>query len=81
MRVPILAALATLCVLGAGACSSTGTENPTTAARNSGGDDTARLQSQCDARGGNLVPTGRLTGQAPLDNACDLTGSSASPHR
>jgi hypothetical protein len=33
-----------------------------------------RLQRDCDARGGILVPSGRNTGEPPLDNVCSISG-------
>lgn len=33
-----------------------------------------RLQRECTARGGILVPTGRITGREPLDNICRIQG-------
>lgn len=35
-----------------------------------------RLAADCQARGGILAPTGRQSGQAALDNACQLTSAS-----
>jgi Bim protein N-terminus len=36
----------------------------------------ADLQTRCDARGGQLAPTGRQTGTARLDHACFDRGHS-----
>jgi hypothetical protein len=33
-----------------------------------------RLQRECDARGGVLVPSGRYTGEAATENFCKITG-------
>jgi hypothetical protein len=46
------------------ACASTGP--------NTHRSDIDRLQSECDARGGILTPSGASTGQATLDNACRI---------
>jgi len=61
----VLAAVAAGLLLGA--CASSGG-----AARGGYADDLAKLQSDCDARGGTLTPLGRLTGRAETDYACTL---------
>lgn len=33
-----------------------------------------QLTAECEARGGVLVPTGRVTGRDALDNVCRITG-------
>jgi hypothetical protein len=40
-------------------------------------DDLARLQSQCEARGGILVPSGANTGRPQLDQVCRISGAAA----
>jgi hypothetical protein len=34
----------------------------------------AQLSAECEARGGVLAPTGRVTGREALDNVCRITG-------
>jgi hypothetical protein len=71
MRTLGLTTLGLISALSLGACASTGSERTTSATGYSG--ELAKLQSQCDARGGMLVPTGRLSGAQPqLDYACDI---------
>ena len=43
---------------------------------NSYSGDMAKLQSQCDARGGILTPTSRLTGRPETDYACTIHDAS-----
>ncbi|HYF21766.1 MAG TPA: hypothetical protein VD929_00065 [Caulobacteraceae bacterium] len=35
----------------------------------------AKLKADCEARNGILVPTGAMTGKAPVDYACDIKDS------
>ncbi len=71
MRTVAPAALGLAAALSLGACASPGPEKATSA--NSYAADLARLQSQCDARGGMLIPNGRLSGaQAQIDYSCDI---------
>jgi hypothetical protein len=67
MRRLTLAALAIFPALAA--CASSGGTRVAT-----GPTDMQRLQAECDARQGILVPSGRLTGQASLDNVCKING-------
>ena len=76
MRTLVFSAASLAAALSLTACASTGGERTTSA--NSYAADVARLQSQCDGRGGMLVPTGRLSGaQAQLDYACDIRSGGA----
>lgn len=71
MRTLAITALGLAAAVSLGACASTSPEKATSA--NSYAADLARLQKQCDARNGMLVPTGRLSGgQAQLDYFCDI---------
>ena len=45
------------------------------------GDDLTRLQNDCQARGGLLVPTGRNTNQPAVDNVCKLDPAGPRPGR
>ena len=71
MRTLILAAVAVLSGAGLGACASSGSGGSNASA----GNDLARLQNECDGRGGILVPSGRNTGEAQLDNVCHIEGA------
>ena len=46
-------------------------------ASNSYGGDMAKLQAECDARGGILTPTNRLTGRPETDYACTVHGGAS----
>jgi len=37
--------------------------------------DLAKLEADCAARGGTLVPSGKLTGEVALDNLCRIPPS------
>ncbi len=65
--------------LSLGACASTGAEKATSS--NGYAAELAKLQAQCDARKGMLVPSGRLSGAQPqLDYNCDIrTGGNRVP--
>lgn len=53
------------------ACASTGAEKATSSGAYAS--ELAKLQAQCDARKGMLIPTGRLSGAQPqLDYTCDI---------
>jgi hypothetical protein len=54
--------------LGLSACA-TGSGGPSYHQR-----EMARLRSECDARGGILLPSGANSGEAALDNACEIRG-------
>lgn len=57
---------ALMTTLAVSACASGGPRTP---------DKTyARLSAECEARGGVLAPTGRVTGREALDNVCRITG-------
>lgn len=71
MRKLILATVA-LIPLGLGACASSPTRG-----HNSSEREIDRLQRECTARGGILVPSGRLTGREPLDNVCKISGGAS----
>jgi hypothetical protein len=73
MRKLILAALA-ITPLGLGACASAPHGQT---AQNSSQREIDRLDSQCKARGGMLVPSGRMTGREPLDNVCKINGGAS----
>lgn len=59
-----------LCALGGAlalaGCSSTGTNQYQA--------DFDRLEADCRAREGILVPTGKMSGRPQVDNACRITG-------
>lgn len=42
---------------------------------------TEKLASDCQARGGILVPSGQQTGQPSTDNACQITGATSRLNR
>ena len=65
-----LSSLAALPLLALGACASMGRGPPPTSAA-----EMAQLQSECDSRGGIVVPSGRLTGEPRLDNICRINSS------
>jgi hypothetical protein len=44
-----------------------------------GPSDLQRLREGCDARGGILVPSGAVTGQAARDNLCIINGPAVQP--
>ena len=46
---------------------------------NRNANETERLAAECQARGGILTPTGTVTGQPAVDNACRLTGATRVP--
>jgi hypothetical protein len=73
MRKLILAAVAII-PLSLGACASSPTR---TAQNNSSQREIDRLESQCKARGGMLMPSGRMTGREPLDNVCKINGGAS----
>jgi hypothetical protein len=79
MRSLALIALAALpAALSLAACASD--ETPTDASYPARGgylSEQDRLRSDCDRRGGILVPTGRSTGQPATENVCKITGPSA----
>ena len=66
MRTLVMAALAFAPALALGACADDGPRSHPAGYEGR----TEKLQRDCDARGGTLAPTGRLTGEAPLDNVC-----------
>ena len=65
---PVIALAAAL-----SACASSGGK----IAANSYGSDMAKLQSECDTRGGILTPTNRLTGRPETDYACRINGGAS----
>ena len=67
MRRLSLAALSVLAAALAG-CAATG------AGPGIGAAEMAELRSQCEARGGVLVPSGAATGRPALDEICKITG-------
>jgi hypothetical protein len=67
-------AFAALALFAVGACATSGAETTTTTTR--AGRDMARLRSECDARGGILVASGRLSGEPALDYYCNIRGAS-----
>ena len=69
MRLPVLAILLLAPTLAACASprAATGNAVPTSA------EEMARLESQCRARNGVLVPSGRLTSQPSLDYICRVS--------
>ncbi|HTI66644.1 MAG TPA: hypothetical protein VL460_03740 [Caulobacteraceae bacterium] len=69
-------ALACLPPLVLAACATPGAETATTS---SSGAEVARLQRECDARGGILVPSGRLTPQESLNYVCNIRDSGTLP--
>ena len=75
MRALAFTTLAFVSAVALTACASTGREGATS----SGYSDTARLQRECDRRGGMLIPTGRNTGEPALDNSCDVTNGNQAP--
>jgi hypothetical protein len=72
IRTIALAAFA-LCLC---ACAETGREHATA---NGYVGDQARLQRECDARGGFLVSTARLTGQPETESYCRIEGEPNRP--
>jgi hypothetical protein len=73
-------ALALACLpplaLALAACASPGGETGTTSLS---ANEVARLQSECDARGGVLVPSGRLTPQESLNYVCNIRDAATLP--
>jgi hypothetical protein len=69
-RTLVFAALASLSALTLGACATS--EEGATSTHLS---DRARLERDCTARGGILVPTGHVSAHPELDNVCDVTNS------
>ena len=75
MRPLVPTAFVLLTALTLSACAASG-PGPTASLS---ADESARLQRDCDTRGGILVPSGRLTGQASLDNICRIQDGSRLP--
>ncbi|HTK34277.1 MAG TPA: hypothetical protein VL358_03175 [Caulobacteraceae bacterium] len=75
MRTLVFAGLIFLPALVLGACASQGRESASSTPL--AGREMARLQRECEARGGMLLPSGRLTGQTSLDNVCKILDPTA----
>lgn len=72
MRTLVLATLAVLPALSLAACASSGVESGTAGPTSASEYD--RLKRDCDARGGILVSSGRITGLPGADNICKING-------
>ena len=77
MRILLAAALVLVPALTLGACASDDGNIRGAGYRES---RTQRLERDCMAHGGTLVPSGRLTGEAPLDNVCHNPTTSPNLH-
>jgi len=71
MRTLILGSIALASAAALSACATSGT--------NSDAQEYAQLQSACEARGGQFVTSGRMTGRPGLDNACKYTSAKGTP--
>jgi len=69
-------ALAIVGALTLAACASTGEQ-----VTSSHQAELDRLRDGCNARNGTLIPSGRNTGQPPLDYVCDIRGPASGPRR
>lgn len=69
-------ALAIVGALTLAACASTGEQ-----ATSSYASELEKLRQDCTARDGTLIPSGRNTGQPPIDYACSLRGPASGPER
>jgi hypothetical protein len=76
-RILALTALALASSLAVAACA--GPARETSTASPGREDPLSRLERQCEARGGVLVPAGRFSGEPALDNICSLRGASIPP--
>jgi uncharacterized lipoprotein YmbA len=74
MRKVALAVLALIPALTLAACASDGRPSASTTQLD-------RLRRDCEAKGGMLVPSGRLTGEVALDNPCRLHDATNLPAR
>jgi hypothetical protein len=73
VRKLIILVAVTITPLSLGACAGGATHT----AQNSSQREIDRLDSQCKAQGGILVPSGRMTGREPLDNVCKINGGAS----
>jgi hypothetical protein len=76
---PLLAASAAAASMAA--CASPGAGGSERAMSAGYGAEIDRLRADCEARGGTLIPTGRISGTAALDYPCRIRDASAIPPR